>query len=397
MATIQRSRIGTATKLAAGTFPDLSLPVPIPLPPMEATRVGELPDGDDWQFEPKWDGFRCLVFRRGGTVVLQSKSGQPLTRYFPELVQAFQSLPSAAFVLDGEIVVAQDGRLSFDDLLLRIHPAASRVSKLAHETPATFIAFDLLYDGSKDKPIMTRPLIERRTSLDRFFSSIINNPRIQLSPVSRDRTIASRWFTDLGAYGLDGVIAKKVHEPYHAGDRRAMMKIKHMKTADCVVGGFRYSATPAKAAGHASARTVGSLLLGLHDNDGLLHFVGFTSSFNMKDRALLKAAVEPLKGGIGFSGKAPGGPNRWSERQSDDWERVDPVLVCEVQYDYFSQGRFRHGTKFLRWRPEKAPRQCLLDQVEEPRTAGHANRRLPQDGNRREFFPQLFPRSLGRG
>ena len=372
MPTIQRSPVSTARKLEAGTFPDLSLPVPIPLPPMEATRVGQLPDGDEWQFEPKWDGFRCLVFRKGSTVVLQSKSGQPLTRYFPELVQDFQSLPSA-FVLDGEVVVARDGRLSFDDLLLRIHPAASRVAKLANDTPATFIAFDLLYDSSKEKPLLACPLVERRTYLEEFFSSIPDHPRIQLSPVSRDRTIASRWFTDLGAYGLDGIMAKKIHEPYHAGDRQAMIKVKHMKTADCVVGGFRYSSTPAKTGkvDHASAKGVGSLLLGLHDTDGLLHFVGFTSSFSKEDRTRLKEAVEPLKGGIGFSGKAPGGPNRWSQKQSDEWERVDPVLVCEVQYDYFSQGRFRHGTKFLRWRPDKNPRQCMFDQVEgEPTRSG---------------------------
>ncbi|HKN86025.1 MAG TPA: ATP-dependent DNA ligase [Nitrospiraceae bacterium] len=394
MPTIRPSPVSTAAgTLDAGTFPDLSLPVPIPLPPMEATRADQLPDGDEWQFEPKWDGFRCLAFRKGTTVVLQSKSGQPLTRYFPELEHAFASLPSHAFVLDGEIVVAQDGRLSFDDLLLRIHPAASRVAKLAKETPATFIAFDLLYDASEEPSLMTRPLTERRTRLERFFSSFPENPLIQLSPVSRDRTIASRWFTDLGAYGLDGIMAKKIHEPYHAGDRHAMMKVKYMKTADCVVGGFRYSSTPAKAdkANRASGRTVGSLLLGLYDTAGLLHFVGFTSSFNKEDRARLKDAVEPLKGGVGFSGKAPGGPNRWSQRQSDDWERVDPVLVCEVQYDYFSQGRFRHGTKFLRWRPEKGPRQCTLDQVEGDRTEENSKRVLRKNDDAHKLFPRLFP------
>lgn len=393
MPIIGRSRISTARKLEPGAFPDLSLPVPLPLPPMEATRVDQLPDGDEWQFEPKWDGFRCLVFRKGQTVALQSKSGQPLTRYFPELVQAFQSLPSRAFVLDGEIVVAQDGRLSFDALLLRIHPAASRVAKLANDTPATFIAFDLLYDFSKETPLMTRPLVERRAHLEQFFSSISDNPRIQLSPVSRNRMIASRWFTDLGAYGLDGIMAKQIHEPYHAGDRQAMMKVKHMKTADCVVGGFRYSATTAKTdkADHTSKKTIGSLLLGLHDNDGVLHFVGFTSSFSKEERTRLKTVVEPLKGGAGFSGKAPGGPNRWSQRQSDEWERIDPVLVCEIQYDYFSQGRFRHGTKFLRWRPEKDPRQCMFNQVEEERTAENSKRTLPENDDGQKFFPQLFP------
>ena len=391
MPTIRRSPISTARTLDAGTFPDLSLPVPIPLLPMEAARADQLPDGDEWQFEPKWDGFRCLVFRKDSTVILQSKSGQPLSRYFPELVHAFQSLPSHAFVLDGEIVVARDGRLSFDDLLLRIHPAASRVATLAHDTPATFIAFDVLYDSSEETALMIRPLIERRTYLERFFSLIPDHPLIQLSPVSRDRTIATRWFTDLGAYGLDGVMAKKIHEPYHAGDRQAMIKVKHVKTADCVVGGFRYSATPAKTgkANHPTATTVGSLLLGLHDTNGLLHFVGFTSSFSKEERTRLKQVVEPLKGGVGFSGKAPGGPNRWSQRKSDEWERVDPVLVCEVQYDYFSQGRFRHGTKFLRWRPDKDPRQCTLDQVEET-TAGNPKRSLPENDGGQKFFPELF-------
>lgn len=364
MPVMRRSPVNTARTLENGTFPDMSLPVSIPLPPMEAMRADRLPDGDGWQFEPKWDGFRCVVFRHGTVVALQSKSGQPLTRYFPELVNAFQSLPARAFVLDGEIVVPRDGRLSFDDLLLRIHPAASRVAKLAKETPASFVAFDLLCDSQRGAPLLTRPLIERRRRLEQFFSSMPNH-LIQLSPATTDRTIASRWFTDLGTYGLDGVMAKKIYEPYHSGDREGMIKIKHIKTADCVVGGFRYSATPAKRdKARTSAHTIGSLLLGLHDRHDMLHFVGFTSSFNKEDRARLKEIIEPLKGGAGFSGKAPGGPNRWSQRHSDDWERLDPVLVCEVQYDYFSQGRFRHGTKFLRWRPEKDPHQCTLDQVE---------------------------------
>ncbi len=360
----RRSPVNTARKLEEGTFPDLSLPVPIPVSPMEAMRADRLPDGNEWQFEPKWDGFRCLVFRHGSVVALQSKSGQPLTRYFPELVSAFQSLTSRAFVLDGEIVVPRDGRLSFDDLLLRIHPAASRIAKLAKDTPASFVAFDLLCDSGKGSPLMSRPLIERRKHLEEFFSSVADH-LIQLSPATKDHTIASRWFTDLGTYGLDGVMAKNIHEPYHPGDRDAMIKVKHVKTADCVVGGFRYSSTRAKTdtLRATSVHTIGSLLLGLHDTDDILHFVGFTSSFSKEDRAGLKKVIEPLKGGAGFSGKAPGGPNRWSQRQSDDWEPLDPVLVCEVQYDYFSQGRFRHGTKFLRWRPEKDPHQCTLDQV----------------------------------
>jgi ATP-dependent DNA ligase len=214
-------------------------------------------------------------------VALQSKSGQPLTRYFPELVSAFQSLPSRAFVLDGEIVVPRDGRLSFDDLLLRIHPAASRIAKLAKDTPASFVAFDLLCESPKGSPLMTRPLIERRKHLEQFFSSVPDH-LIQLSPGTKDRTIASRWFTDLGTYGLDGIMAKNIYEPYHPGDREAMIKVKHVKTADCVIGGFRYSSTRAKTDKPActSAQTVGSLLLGLHDTNDVLHFVGFTSSFS---------------------------------------------------------------------------------------------------------------------
>ncbi len=393
MPTILRSSVITTPKLKKGKFPDLSLPLPIPFPPMEARRADRLPDGNEWQFEPKWDGFRCLVFRNRPAVVLQSKAGQPLTRYFPELVSAFQALPQRSFVLDGEIIVPRDGQLSFDDLLLRIHPAASRVANLANETPAAFVAFDLLFDSTKDLQLVTRPLIERRVCLEQFFSTIPSNPLIRLSPATRDRTIASRWFTDLGRYGLDGIIAKKIHEPYHAGDREAMIKVKYLKTADCVVGGYRYGSATSKGdkAKRSAASTIGSLLLGFYDEKGLLHFVGFTSSFSREERAQLKKIVEPLKGGAGFSGKAPGGPNRWSQRQSDEWERVDPVLVCEIQYDHFSQGRFRHGTKFLRWRPEKDPRQCTFDQVEEKGKARNSKRMLGKGDDGHEFFPHLFP------
>lgn len=352
----RRSSVTAAEKLEKAAFPDLGLSLPIPYPPMEATRADQLPAGDDWQFEPKWDGFRCLAFRNGHDVVLQSKAGQPLTRYFPELVEAFQALPHRAFVLDGEIVVTREGQLSFDDLLQRIHPAASRIAKLAHETPATFTAFDLLADSAKKSNLVNQSLMERRTQLEDFFASLPNHPSIQLSPATRDRAIALRWFDDLGRYGLDGVMAKKVMEPYHAGDRAAMVKVKRLKSADCVIGGFRYASK--------NAHVIGSLLLGLYDSDGLLHFVGFTSSFAKDERMALKKVVEPLRGGGGFSGKSPGGPTRWSKRQSDDWEKLDPVLVCEVRYDYYSQGRFRHGTKFLRWRPDKQPRQCTVDQVQ---------------------------------
>ncbi|WP_447980393.1 ATP-dependent DNA ligase [Candidatus Nitrospira bockiana] len=347
----------------ADGFPHLALPVPIPLPPMEALRRDRLPDGEGWQFEPKWDGFRCLVYRSGAAVALQSKAGQPLARYFPELVSLFQSLTPDSFVLDGEIVILREGRLSFDDLLLRIHPAASRVAKLAVQSPATYVAFDLLHDPLG--PLLDRPLVERRRRLEAFMRSLPPSPSLQLSPKSEDRRVAQQWFEDFGPFGLDGVMAKKRGEPYRAGQRDAMIKVKHVKSADCVVAGFRYAAgKAARRSRQAGTRPVGSLLLGLYDRAGLLHFVGFTSSFSGGQRVELAAVVEPLIGGPGFTGRAPGGPSRWSAREHHEWEPLEPRLVCEVQYDYFSQGRFRHGTKFLRWRPDKAPTQCGFDQVE---------------------------------
>jgi ATP-dependent DNA ligase len=319
---------------------------------MEATRAETLPEGHAWQFEPKWDGFRCLVFRDRDEVVLQSKAGQPLTRYFPELVQAFRSLRHGAFVLDGEIVVPVEGRPSFDDLLQRIHPAASRIAKLAHQTPAKFLAFDLLYDGEGREPLVEAALTSRRRRLERFFEDIPEESLIELSPATTDRVVAARWLDDMGPLGLDGVIAKKRDERYHSGDREAMIKVKHLKTADCVVGGFRYSGSK-----------IGSLLLGLYDETGLLNLVGFASAFTDAQRKELRQKLEPLKGGEGFTGRAPGGPSRWSGKRDRAWESLAPTLVCEVRYDYFSQNRFRHGTTFLRWRPDKDPRSCTQDQV----------------------------------
>jgi ATP-dependent DNA ligase len=347
----------TIPRVDGRAFPKLPLPLPIPYPPMEARRVETLPEGDDWQFEPKWDGFRCLAFRWKDEVALQSKAGQPLTRYFPELVAAFRQLPPQAFVLDGEIVVPVDGTPSFDDLLLRIHPAASRIAKLAQETPAKFFAFDLLYDSvAKGRLLVDTPLTMRRERLERFFQDVPRESLIELSPATRDPVLASSWFTNMGPLGLDGVMAKKIHERYHSGDREAMMKIKHLKTADCIVGGFRYS-----------AGKVGSLLLGLYDESGLLHFVGHTSSFSQPQRTELRKTLEPLTGGVSFTGRTPGGPSRWSAKRNMEWEPVKPVLVCEVRYDYFAQHRFRHGTSFLRWRPEKDPKSCTMDQVAPPR------------------------------
>jgi len=361
-----RSSGATGTPTAGvsdSRFPDLSLPIRPPFPVMEATRAGRLPKGQDWQFEPKWDGFRCLAFREGDIVALQSKAGQPLSRYFPELVEAFHGSPHASFVLDGEIVILKEGHVSFDDLLLRIHPARSRNEKLARETPASFIAFDLLYaSDASPRVLLDRPLAERRGRLEEFMLGGRKSTSIYLSPAARDHQTADRWFRELGRFGLDGIMAKKTHERYHSGDRAAMVKVKHLKTADCVVAGFRYATTTPKRPSRTGE--IGSLLLGLYDAEGLLDFVGFTSSFTRENRARLLRVVEPHKGGAGFTGRSPGGPSRWSPKDGSEWERLHPVLVCEVEYDYFAQKRFRHGTKFLRWRPDKDGRQCTFDQVE---------------------------------
>jgi ATP-dependent DNA ligase len=343
-----------APRIAPATFPKLDLPLPIPFPPMESKRSEAIPTGEGWQFEPKWDGFRAIAFRAGNDVVIQSKAGQPLTRYFPEVVEELRTLKLGRFVLDGEIVVPVRGRLSFDDLLLRIHPAESRVRKLAEESPAHYFVFDLL--ARRSESLVDRPLEKRRAALEDFFSRAVpEGSRVQLSPATTDRKLAARWFKDLGAAGLDGVMAKRLADPYHSGERDGMVKVKHFKTADCVVGGFRYA---------SGSRDVGSLLLGLYDDEGNLVFIGHTSSFNQADRKKLKSIVEPLRGENSFSVRVPGGPSRWSNERTGEWEPLEPTLVCEVQYDYFSQGRFRHGSKFMRWRPEKTPESCTIEQVD---------------------------------
>ncbi len=320
---------------------------------MEAKSVKEIPSGAGWLYEPKWDGFRCLVFRRGDQVLMQSKAGQPLARYFPELVEMFRVLRPSRFVLDGEIVIFSHGQPSFDDLLLRIHPAESRIRKLSRETPASLLAFDLLVD-ERGHSLVDRPLSERRKALAEFFARLGRHPNaLRLSPATDNYAEAQRWMRELRG-GLDGVVAKRADAPYASGERTAMVKIKRIRTADCVVGGFRWA---------SKGGEVGSLLLGLYNNDGLLDHVGFTSSFASEQRKELKKILAPLRGGRGFTGHAPGGPSRWSTERSGEWERLEPKLVCEVSYDYFNQGRFRHGTKFLRWRPEKAPRQCTFEQV----------------------------------
>jgi len=330
----------------------MTLPIRMNYKPMEADPAGELPSGPDWQYEPKWDGFRCLAFRDGARIELQSKSQKPLTRYFPELVAALRGLKAKTFVLDGEIVIPVDGNLSFDDLLQRIHPAASRIKKLSEATPAMFIVFDLLVDA-KGKNLVEMPLTERRERLEEFLDDAVwKKGSIQLSPVTRDLSVARKWF-HMGV-GLDGIVAKRRDLVYQTGERTGMEKIKKQRTADCVVGGFRYL---------ENKRLVGSLLLGLYNEKGKLDHVGYTSSIRAEQRPALTKKLEPLIQKPGFTGKAPGGLSRWSTKKSMEWQPLENTLVVEVQFDHFAGGRFRHGTKFLRWRPEKAARDCTMRQV----------------------------------
>jgi ATP-dependent DNA ligase len=352
----------------------VSLPLRPPFAPMEARLVDEIPGGPGWQYEPKWDGFRCLAFRDGDHVELQSKNGQPLARYFPEVIEHLSALPARSFVLDGEIVIPVDGRLSFDDLLQRIHPAASRVERLSRERPAVLIVFDLLVDAS-GKALIGRPLRERRQRLEAFAArTLAGRDDIRLSPATEDRAQARSWL-DMAGGTLDGIVAKRLDLPYQTGERTGMQKVKRRRTVDCVVGGFRHA---------SGSRVVGSLLLGLYDADGLLHHVGFTSGFPAATRTTLLAKLSPLIKPPGFTGRAPGGPSRWSTERSAEWQPLAPKLVVEVSYDHFTGDRFRHATRFLRWRPDKAPRQCTLDQVavstRGPDLPGSAAARRPGSG-----------------
>ncbi len=321
-----------------------------PIPPMEAKLVNELPEGDGWQFEPKWDGFRCLAFRDGDDVALQAKSGKPLARYFPEVVETMRSLPGDRFVLDGELVIPQGSELSFDALQMRLHPAESRIRKLSAETPAILVLFDMLMaDGES---LLGEPLSRRRAALEKFVAAAPRDAAIRLSPYTTDREEASAWLGKTGG-ALDGVVAKRRDAAYESGER-AMLKVKCLRTADCVVGGFRYG---------SESSEVGSLLLGLFDEKGLLHHVGFASAFSATERPALTRKLERLKGEPGFTGNAPGGPSRWSTERSAEWEPLRHELVVEVRYDHVTGDRFRHGTKFLRWRPDKAPQQCTFEQL----------------------------------
>jgi ATP-dependent DNA ligase len=327
------------------------------LPPMEARLVDELPEEAGWQFEPKWDGFRCLAFRAGDDVELRAKSGKPLGRYFPEMTAALRQLKPSRFVLDGELAIPVGETFSFDALQMRLHPAESRIKKLAAETPAVLFLFDLLATPA-DESLLQTPLLQRRAALDAFFRSIGSKEAVRLSPFTRDVAEAQRWLEASGG-ALDGVIAKRLDGVYQPGER-AMLKVKKRRTADCVVGGFRYE---------RNSRLVGSLLLGLYNNEGKLDHVGFTATLHDLDREALTRQLEALIMPPGFSGNAPGGPSRWSTERTGEWQPLRPELVVEVRYDHVSGGRFRHGTRLLRWRPDKAPRQCTFEQIETSPTA----------------------------
>jgi ATP-dependent DNA ligase len=317
--------------------------------PMEALLAAELPEGKGWQFEPKWDGFRCLARRAGDEVTLTSKSGKPLARYFPEVAEMLRRLKSKEFLLDGELIIPVGDALSFDALQLRLHPAESRVRKLARETPAELMAFDLLELGGRR--LEQLPLSERRERLEQFFREN-QSPGLHLSPMTCDRSTALGWLHRSGG-ALDGVIAKRADLEYRSGER-AMIKVKQQRTADCVVGGFRYA---------EKKHEVGSLLLGLYDDEGRLDHVGFTSAIPSAERPKLTKDLEKLIEPPGFTGSAPGGPSRWNTARSMAWEPLKPVLVVEVRYDQVTGRRFRHGTGFLRWRPDKDPKQCTFEQL----------------------------------
>jgi len=320
-----------------------------PFTPMEAKVQSELPRGDAWQYEPKWDGFRAVAFKDGDEVVIHSRNQKPLTRYFPELVPALQKIKPKRAVLDGEIVIFTGFGTDFDAMTLRIHPAASRVNMLASEQPSTYIAFDLLAEG--DESLIEVPLKTRRQRLEQLLGP---KPRsIYLSPVTRDREAALSWLKEYRGTGLDGIVAKRIEGIYKPGER-AMIKVKEQRTADCVVGGFRWG---------NDGKRVGSLLLGVYDGK-TLQYIGHTSGFDDAQRRELVAMLEPLRGGTSFEGgRAPGGPSRWSTDRDLAWEPLRPELVCEVAFDRLENGRFRHGVGFVRWRPDKAPKSCTLAQL----------------------------------
>ena len=320
--------------------------------PMEALLVEQLPTEEGWQFEPKWDGFRCIAVRDGPHVMLWSKSGKPLARYFPEIEALIAGTKADGFVIDGELLIQLGETLSFEALQARLHPAASRVQKLSVDTPARFMAFDCLRIGETD--LSNAPLKERRAALEKLLSRE-KDPAMMLSPATRDGEQAARWLAQSGG-ALDGVIAKRLDQSYKSGER-AMLKVKVKRTADCVIGGFRYE---------QRGGGVASLLLGLYDDEGLLNHVGFTSSIAASERGAWAKELEPLIEAPGFTGSAPGGPSRWSNERSTEWQPLRPELVVEVLYDQVTGDRFRHGTRLMRRRPDKAPSQCTMEQLRHP-------------------------------
>jgi len=335
----------------------MTLPIKPPIEPMLAKLTSEIPDADGgWIYEPKWDGFRALVFFDGTDAYIQSRDLKPLNRYFPELQAGFERSLKRPMVLDGEVIIVADGRLNFDALQMRIHPAESRVRKLAEETPASFVAFDLLADGDVD--LRKTPFGERRERM----VALVGESRepAHVTPATVDRGEAQRWFETFEGAGLDGIIAKRLDMPYLPG-QRAMLKIKHLRTADCVIGGFRwYKDSVGKA--------VGSLLLGLYDDGGVLHHVGHTSSFKADEKRALVDKLRPhiTDEDVGFGpGRTPGEPSRWTGKKDLSWVRLRPELVCEVAFDHLQGDRFRHAATFLRWRTDKPPEACTFEQIEE--------------------------------
>jgi ATP-dependent DNA ligase len=327
-----------------------------PIEPMETRQVDTIPYGAQWSYEPKWDGFRCIAFRDGTEIELQSKSGETLTRYFPEVVSALKNSSAQRFVTDGELLIAHGEESDFDALLQRIHPAESRVRKLAEETPATYVLFDLLVEDRDG--LYDRPLRLRRECLETFVErNFARNETIRLSPATDDVELAQRWLAGSLAR-LDGVIAKR-DVPYAFGKRDAAVKIKRRYTADCVVGGFRT----------ATDGSIASLLLGLYGDDGLLHHVGFVGSMGAPQRRHAAELLEPIVEPPGFTGAAPGGPSRWRRKEETQWFPVRSEVVVEVAFDHVTGHRFRHAARLLRWRPDKPPQQCTMDQLLHPSTS----------------------------
>lgn len=316
---------------------------------MLAKAAEIIPSGPGWTYEPKWDGFRAIVFREEDEVHIGSRNGQPLERYFPEVIAPLREALPKRSVVDGEIVIATSRGLDFDALQLRLHPAASRVARLAAETPATVILFDVLAGGDQD--LRRLPLVLRRR---RLLADVTPVERIALTPQTDSLEEATRWFTAYEGAGLDGVIAKPQDDSYREGDR-GWVKVKHLRTVDCVVGGFRIE---------ARGGAIGSLLLGLFDSGGVLHHVGHTSSFSATERRQLLSMLEPLRGGESFgAGRTPGPPSRWTQQRDTAWVPVRPTLVCEVSFDHLQGQRFRHAARFLRWREDREPGSCTYDQL----------------------------------